>query len=41
MAALSEVDWTGSKDWESFKKRIKKHNIMYKQLGYNYCDHPF
>lgn len=41
MAALSEVNWSGEKDWELFKKRIKEHFIMYDRLGYNYCDHPY
>lgn len=40
MAALSEVLWTGEKDWKSFQNRIKGHFIIYNKLGYNYCDHP-
>jgi len=41
MAALSEVLWTGDSNWETFKKRIGDHFIIYDKLGYNYCDHPF
>lgn len=43
MAALSEVCWTYPihKDWNSFQNRIKEHFKIYKELDYNYCDHPF
>jgi len=43
MAALSEVCWTYpiNKDWDSFQNRIKEHFKIYKELDYNYCDHPF
>lgn len=41
MAALSEVLWTGEKDWDSFRKRIVVHFSDYEKMGYNYCDHPF
>lgn len=41
MAALSEVLWTGQKDWEMFKSKIPTHFSSYDKLGYNYCDHPY
>lgn len=41
MAALSEVVWTGDKNWEDFKIRINHHFTHYDKLGYNYCDHPY
>ena len=41
MAALSEVVWTGNKDWIYFQKRITDHFKIYEILGYNYCDHPY
>ena len=41
MAALSEVVWTGNKDWVYFQKRITDHFKIYEILGYNYCDHPY
>lgn len=41
MAALSEVVWTGKKDWEYFKIRIDDHFKYYDQMGYNYCDDPY
>ena len=41
MAALSEVVWTGNKDWVYFQKRITDHFKIYEILGYNYCNHPY
>ncbi len=41
MAALSEVVWTGDKNWPLFKNKIETHFGIYDKLGYNYCDHPF
>lgn len=41
MAALAEVNWTEKKDWESFKKKIQQHFVLYNHLDLNYCDHPY
>ena len=41
MAALSEVTWTGDKNWDLFKNKIFTHFEYYDRMGYNYCDHPF
>jgi len=41
MAALSEVIWTGDKNWNLFKNKIVTHFVFYDKMGYNYCDHPF
>ena len=43
MAALAEVNWAEAdkKDWELFKKKVQGHYLLYKRLGYNYCDHSY
>ncbi len=38
MAALAETDWTPAKgkNWPDFQRRVSRHFLIYKALGYNY-----